>query len=440
MNKIKQVWLSLLLTLTVTSGMAQHLIIQTKYTADPAPMVYKDTVFLYTSHDEDDADGFKMLDWLLYTSTDMINWTDHGIVASLKDFGWNTQDNGAWAVQCIERNGKFYLYCPLQAQAIGVLVADSPYGPFKDPLGKPLIQNSIEDIDPTAFIDDDGQAYLYWGNPHVYYVKLNEDMISYSGGIVKQEVTPKHYQEGPWTYKRNGHYYMAFASTCCPEGIGYAMSDKPIGPWTTKGYIMRPTDKTRGNHPGIIDYKGASYLFGHSYDLLHYDTYDHHERRSVSVAKMHYNPDGTIQEVHYWPENVLEQLETLNPYRRVEAETMAWGFRLKTKKMANGGICVTHIGNNDSLCVRGVDFGKKGAKKFSISAASADKGGTIELHLDHIDGPLIGVVAVQPTGGMDNYKWMSCAVKGAKGVHDLYFRFKGTKQKELFNLDYWEFK
>ena len=97
-------------------------IIQTKYTADPAPMVYNDTVFLYTSHDEDDAMSFKMKDWLLYTSTDMVNWTDHGAVASLKNFRWAPRDNGAWAPHCVERNGKFYLYCPMPAGVgIGVL-------------------------------------------------------------------------------------------------------------------------------------------------------------------------------------------------------------------------------------------------------------------------------------------------------------------------------
>lgn len=113
---------------------AQRPVIQTKYTADPAPMVYNDTVFLYTTHDEDDAEGFKMQDWLLYTSTDMVNWTDHGAVASLKSFDWVKRDNGAWAEQVIERNGKFYMYCPIHGNGIGVLVSDSPYGPFKDPL------------------------------------------------------------------------------------------------------------------------------------------------------------------------------------------------------------------------------------------------------------------------------------------------------------------
>ena len=135
-----------------------------------------------------------------------------GVVASLKSFDWVKRDNGAWAEQVVERNGKFYMYCPIHGNGIGVLVSDSPYGPFKDPLGKPLVwqKEHWDDIDPTVFIDEDGQAYMYWGNPNCYYVKLNEDMISYSGDIVKLKETPEHYQEGPWFYKRNGHYYFGF--------------------------------------------------------------------------------------------------------------------------------------------------------------------------------------------------------------------------------------
>ncbi len=423
-------------------GSAQNPLIQTKYTADPAPMVYNDTVFLYTTHDEDDAQGFKMFDWLLYSSTDMVNWTDHGIIASLKDFKWATRDNGAWAQQCIERNGKFYMYCPLHGQGIGVLVADTPYGPFKDPINKPLVwqKEHWDDIDPSVFIDDDGQAYMYWGNPNVYYVKLNEDMVSYSGNIVKLANKPEHYQEGPWVYKRNGHYYMAFASTCCPEGIGYAMSDSPTGPWTTKGHIMKPTHRSRGNHPGIIDYKGSSYVFGLSYELMHLEMYKHHERRSAMAAKMHYNTDGTIQEVPYWTETNLEQIETFNPFRRVEAETMAWGYGLKTEKMPDRRICLTSIDNNESLCLRGVDF-KKGAREFSVLAACNVDGGYIELRLGSTTGKLIGTLPVTRSGAMDRYKLMSCPIKGAEGIHDLYFCFKSNSQKDnLFFLDYWEFK
>ena len=419
---------------------AQRPIIQTKYTADPAPMVYNDTVFLYTTHDEDDAEGFKMQDWLLYTSTDMVNWTDHGVVASLKSFDWVKRDNGAWAEQVVERNGKFYMYCPIHGNGIGVLVSDSPYGPFKDPLGKPLVwqKEHWDDIDPTVFIDEDGQAYMYWGNPNCYYVKLNEDMISYSGDIVRLKETPEHYQEGPWFYKRNGHYYLAFASTCCPEGIGYAMSDSPTGPWKTKGYIMRPTERTRGNHPGIMDYKGKSYVFGLNYDLLKLETNTHYERRSVSVAEMHYNEDGTIQEVPYWADTKLEQIGTFNPFRKVEAETMAWGYGLKTAPNADKSLSVVDVNNGEYICVRGVNFGKNKARRFEVSALPLE-GGNLKIRLDVPDGKIVGNVNIPQGNETSKYELYSCEVNAVSGVHDLYLSFEGENNKDLFELDYWKF-
>lgn len=419
---------------------AQRPVIQTKYTADPAPMVYNDTVFLYTTHDEDDAEGFKMQDWLLYTSTDMVNWTDHGAVASLKSFDWVKRDNGAWAEQVIERNGKFYMYCPIHGNGIGVLVSDSPYGPFKDPLGQPLVWQKEHwyDIDPTVFIDEDGQAYMYWGNPHCYYVKLNEDMISYSGDIVKLKETPEHYQEGPWFYKRNGRYYLAFASTCCPEGIGYAMSNSPTGPWETKGYIMRPTERSRGNHPGIMDYKGKSYVFGLNYDLLKLETNTHYERRSVSVAEMHYNEDGTIQEVPYWADTKLEQIGTFNPFRKVEAETMAWGYGLKTVPNSKNSLSVVDVNNGEYICVRGVDFGKNKARRFEISALPLE-GGNLKIRLDAPDGKIVGNVNIPQGNGISKYELYSCEINVVSGVHDLYLSFEGENNKDLFELDYWKF-
>ena len=419
---------------------AQRPIIQTKYTADPAPMVYNDTVFLYTTHDEDDAEGFKMQDWLLYTSTDMVNWTDHGVVASLKSFDWVKRDNGAWAEQVVERNGKFYMYCPIHGNGIGVLVSDSPYGPFKDPLGKPLVwqKEHWDDIDPTVFIDEDGQAYMYWGNPNCYYVKLNEDMISYSGDIVKLKETPEHYQEGPWFYKRNGHYYLAFASTCCPEGIGYAMSDSPTGPWKTKGYIMRPTERTRGNHPGIMDYKGKSYVFGLNYDLLKLETNTHYERRSVSVAEMHYNEDGAIQEVPYWADTKLEQIGTFNPFRKVEAETMAWGYGLKTAPNADKSLSVVDVNNGEYICVRGVNFGKNKARCFEVSALPLE-GGNLKIRLDAPDGKIVGNVNIPQGNETSKYELYSCEVNAVSGIHDLYLSFEGENNKDLFELDYWKF-
>lgn len=421
-------------------------IIQTKYTADPAPIVYNDTIYLYTSHDEDDAENFKMQNWLLYTSTDMVNWQDRGPVASLRDFNkWYKGDNGAWAISVVNRNGKWYMYCPIHGHGIGVLVSDSPFGPFKDPIGKPLVwqREHWDDIDPTVFIDDDGQAYMYWGNPNLYCVKLNEDMISYSGDIVK---LPKiqDYQEGPWFYKRNGHYYLAFASTCCPEGIGYAMSDSPTGPWEYKGHIMDHTPRTRGNHPGIIDYKGKSYCFGQNYDIFRFQTSRHAERRSVSAAEMEYNADGTIKELPYFQDCKLEQIENFNPYRKVEAETMAWGYGLKTTQKNpwardHWNQLVTDIDEGEYLMVKGVDF-KKGASSFKVSASCHLYGGFMEIRLDSKEGTCIGTVKIDHTKG--ELREFETKLKSVQGVHDLYFVFKGSPMQKgnLFMLDWWEIK
>ena len=438
---------------------------QTKYTADPSPLVVGDTLFLYTSHDASPEDipdenekssaGFFMYDWLLWSTTDMVNWTEHGAVASLKDFPWRSRENGAWAIQTVERNGKYYLYAPLHGHGIGVLESDSPYGPFKDPLGKPLVwdQSNWFDIDPSVYTDDDGQAYMYWGNPHTFWAKLGNDMTSLTSSVTKLPHIPN-YQEGPWFYKRNGHYYLGFASTCCPEALGYAMSDSPTGPWEWKGYIMKPTPRDRGNHPGICDYKGHSYVFGQNYDLMHLETFEHHERRSVSATEITYNADGTIQEVPYWlDQKPMKQLHWLNPYQRVEAETMAWGYGLKTAKMGipNTGVVkdmpestgkrnmyVFDINDGEYIRLRGVDFGK-GAKQFAItSSAAANAGCTITLRLDSNNGPVVGTLAVKSTGSIEKYRTFTTKVKEATGVHDLYICF--SRAQGDIHLDWWRFK
>jgi hypothetical protein len=438
---------------------ADNPIIQTKFNADPAPMVYKDTVYLYTSHDEDDATVFHMLNWMLYTTTDMVNWTDHGIIAGVKEpyrtFTW-ADGHSAWAPQCIARNKKFYLYCPTiykGKMAIGVAVSDSPYGPFTDVLGKPLVYRSNPgDYDPTVFIDDDGQAYMYWGgNGPCFYALLNEDMISISGDIHVASIdftgTPPEasYTEGPWLWKKNNQYYLAWASRCCPEGIGYAMSESPTGPWKCMGTIMDPDFHSDGNHPGLIEYKGKSYVFGLDYELFFsiQGNREKLERRSICVAEMTYNMDGTINKVPWWGEGApvisVPQVEHLNPYLRIEAECIAWSSGLKTERDNKTGMYVTDIDNGDYIKIKGVDFGSNGAGVFYASVASASDGGIIELHIDSVKGMEIGTLRVSNTGGWNNWALKTTAISNANGIHDLFLVFKGEKRKKLFNFDYWKF-
>jgi len=444
---VRLLWTSLGLCWTGVS-FADNPVVQTKYTADPAPMVYKETVYLYTSHDEDTSTAlgnFNMYNWMLYTSTDMANWTDHGIIAGTKapnkTFSW-AQDNGAWAPQVIERNGKFYLYAPIVstsgARSIAVAVADSPFGPFKDALNKGLVSTGTsDDIDPTVFIDNDGQAYLYWGNPNCYYVKLNADMISYSGTPTKIAKLQT-YQEGPWFYRRDDNYYLAFASTCCPEGIGYAMSTSPTGPWTYKSSIMDPNSQANGNHPGIIEFKGSSYVFGFNWRLQEKRTGARNkEMRSVSVDKFTYNADGTIPKLPFWSETGPQQVGTLNPYVQTEAETIAWAWDVRTETCSEGGIDVTSIENGDYIKVKGVDFGA-GATSLEVRVATTSSNSKIEVRLDSQTGKLVGTCAIATTGGTQTWATQTCAISGASDVHDLFFVFTGGSGS-LLNFNWWKF-
>src|SRR5262245_29704280 len=334
----------LVLGICASSARADNPIVQTNYTADPAPVVYDGRLYLYTSHDEDVTvnNFFTMNDWRLYSTVDMVNWTDHGSPAGYKNYSWGTGD--AWAVQCVPRSGKFYLYTPINnstGSKIGVLVGNNPWGPFSDPLGKALISTGSGNIDPTVFIDDDGQAYLYWGNPNLYYVKLNADMISFPGSPTQTNLTTAGfgvrsnsdrataYEEGPWFYKRGSLYYIVYPADGTPEKISYTTSSGPLGPWMYRGDIMAKESgggSSFRNTPGVIDYKGHSYFFYHNGALPGGGGY----KRSVCVEEFTYNVDGTIPTIRMTTAGPAS-LVPLNPYQQVEAETIAFSSGLKTE-------------------------------------------------------------------------------------------------------------
>lgn len=437
--------------IALTTLQAQNPIIQTIYTADPAPMVHNDTVWLYTGHDEDQSTWFTMKDWRCYSSTDMVNWTDHGSPLSLKTFRWAKKD--AWAGQCIYRNGKFYWYVPVNQEngkgmAIGVAVSSRPDGPFVDALGKPLVHSGGGDIDPTVFIDDDGQAYLYWGNPYLKYVRLNEDMISYSGGIVNVPLTkegfsvrykdadkrPSSYEEGPWLYKRKGLYYLLYAAGGVPEHLAYSTSASPTGPWKYRDTIMAVIKKGGAftNHPGLIDFKGKTYLFYHNGALPGGGGFT----RSVCVDAFQYNPDGTIPRIEPTSTGV-PAVTPLNPSRWVEAETIAWEVGVETASDNNTGVYVTDIDNGDYIKVRSVNFSSK-PKRFEAQVASASEGASIEIRLDSLSGEVLGTCIIPNTGGVQSWSIQACSVKKVRGVHDVYFIFKGGSGN-LFHFNRWKF-
>lgn len=429
---------------------AQNPIIQTSYTADPAPMVWGDRLYLYTSHDEDGSTWFTMNDWKLYSTEDMVNWTEHPMPLSYKTFDWAGGD--AWAAQCVERDDKFYMYVPVTDRkgdtAIGVAVADSPYGPFYDPIGKPLVQAEWGNIDPTVMVDDDGQAYLYWGNPNCFYVKLNEDMISYSGDIVrvpmteeafgKREGDPQRatlYEEGPWLYKRGELYYLFFAAGPIPEHLGYATSDSPEGPWKNGGTLMPTAGRSFTNHPGVADFKGNTYLFYHNGALPGGDGFN----RSVCVVPLKFNADGSIPVVEMDDRGIQKGLATLCPYRKTEAETIAWSEGMKSYSTPQVGVFVTAVRDGAYICVRDVDF-SKGASKFIARLGTTHNAEIrMEVRLDGKDGQLLANIKVPRTGGSDRWRLVEAEVSDVQGVHDVYFTFNGKAPKDLAYFDWWMF-
>ncbi|MFG1949381.1 family 43 glycosylhydrolase [Nonomuraea sp. NPDC048826] len=425
---------------------ADNPIVQTIYTADPAPLVHNGRVYLYTGHDEDGSTYFTMRDWRVYSSSDLANWTDHGSPMSLATFAW--ADANAWAGHVAHRNGRFYWYVPVRdratgSMAIGVGVADSPTGPFRDAIGRPLVNNN--EIDPNVFIDDNGQAYLYWGNPRLWYVRLNPDMISYSGSPTQIPLTtagfgtrtgnpnrPTLYEEGPWVFKRNGLYYNVFAAECCSEFIGYSTAPSATGPWTYRGTIMPRQGGSFTNHAGIIDFNGGSYFFYHNGALPGGGGYT----RSVAVEKFTYNADGTFPTINMTTAGP-PQIGTLDPFVRQEAETTAWASGVETEPAAEGGMNVGFVENGDYLKVKGVAFGD-GASSFTARVASATSGGRIELRLGSATGTLVGTCTVSGTGGWQTWSSVTCPVSGATGTRDLYLRFAGGSGY-LLNLDWWRF-
>jgi len=436
---------------TVEPVMAQNPIVQTRYTADPAPMVWNDRLYLYTTHDADGSTWFTMDDWRVYSTNDMVNWTDHGMVLSYTDFEWAKGD--AWAAQCIESDGKFYLYVPMISRennrgAIGVAVADTPLGPFYDPLGKPLAQTDWGDIDPTVFIDDDGQAYLYWGNPNLNYVKLNEDMISYEGDIKrvplteesfgKREGDPQRgtlYEEGPWLYKRNKLYYLFWPGGPLPEHIGYSTSHSPEGLWKYGGVVMPAQGKAFTNHPGVIDFRGRTYFFYHNGALPGGGGFT----RSVAVEELRFNPDGTIPQLNM-TEGIKEGLTTLNPFVLNQAETIAFSEGFKSTQNDQVGVFVTANSDGAYIRVRDVDFREKGATKFTARVATTHNDPiTLEVRLGNREGEMIASMRVPRTGGSDRWAVASADLTGVTGLHDLYFIVRGKPGKHLMYFDYWRF-
>ena len=307
MERLQQKWGYVLTHKFESNG---NPIIRHKHTADPAVVVKGDTLWLFAGHDmEGNQRGYVMRDLLLYSTTDMKHWTEHPSPLHIDEFKW-AESKQAYAGHVVERNGKYYWYVSTNWCGIGVAVADRITGPYKDALGKPLLTNkdcfasthSWACIDPAIFIDDDGQAYIFWGNGQCYYAKLKDNMTEIDGEVHHIEIDTAHpFTEAPWVHKYNGKYYLTYASEW-PEKIAYAMADQIGGPYKPVGIISEIAGNSNTTHPAIVKFKGQWIFFSHNGGLPDGTSYS----RSVIAEPMYYNADGTIRNIPPTAEGVKE--------------------------------------------------------------------------------------------------------------------------------------
>lgn len=313
-----------------------------KYLGDPAALVSGNTVYVYAGHDEcpDNQNRYVMNEWCILSSNDLKTWKEHSYKLRAKDFPWASGE--AWASQVIERNGKFYWYITaehksIHGKAIGVAVSDSPTGPFI-PTEKALVTNDMttqhtriswDDIDPTVFVDDDGQAYIIWGNTQLYYAKLADNMVELASPVMtisipgidmpslpasqqpalmaanKQPETQRHkdydfYTEAPWIHKHKGWYYLSF-SVGFPEKSAYAMSKSINGPWEYKGILNEIAGHSNTNHHSIFNFKGDWYFLYHNGGL---NIAGASYRRSLCLDRLYYKKNGELQRVQMTSEGL----------------------------------------------------------------------------------------------------------------------------------------
>lgn len=439
----------MLTVLSATNLLGDYPIASHRYLADPASLVTRDRVYVYCSNDDESPVGgsYNIPNVVCVSSSDMKNWTDHGSVfrASEKT-AWAKK---TWAPAAIERDAKFFLYFGNGGANIGVATAPTPLGPFTDPLGKALITHNTPGVrpatnmwlfDPGAFIDDDGQAYLYFGGNgdwNVRVAKLNRDMISLGGDVIKMSAT--NFFEAAWVFKRNGIYYFAYSTT--PKAqmrIDYLTGDSPTN-FTYRGIVASqpPLNFNDNNHAAQFEFKGRWFHVHHNRIVAQQAGIPTGFRRNLAIEEFGFNDDGSIHEVAYTT-NGVAQIGHLNPFTRVEGETFHSQDGVETEPCSEGGMNLSELHNGDWVGIVGVDFGGKGdaPKRFHARVASAERGGSIELRLGGPGGKLVGNCKVENTGGWQAWKDVSCEVTGAVGVADLFLRFTGG-DKALFNLDHW---
>jgi len=442
-----KIYKSLLLSLVIlgiTNLSAQNPIVRNQFSADPTARVFNGKVYVFPSHDIPvpldknlRKDWFCMADYHVFSSENLTDWTDHGMIVNQNKVPWvDSTSYSMWAPDCIEHNGKYYFYFPankIVADAngrkvfcIGVAIADKPEGPYV-PLPEPI--KGVNGIDPNVFIDKNGQAYLYWAMGNIVMAKLKDNMTELaSEPKIIDNLPQKGLKEGPFLFERNGIYYLTLPHVENKiERLEYATGDNPMGPFKMAGVVMDESPMNCWtNHQSIVQYKGQWYLF------YHQDAYSpkFDKNRSICIDSLFFNADGTIRKVIPSLRGVgvtkaTQEIEIDRYSRKSEnGSSVAFLDSLNTFK----GWITKLDSKNAWVQYNTVDFGNEKLKKVQVKAV-AKNGSILQIRLDKADGPLIAEVKV-PKGT----SWNTVEAKLSKfqsGIHNLIVVLKDENKAEV---------
>lgn len=398
--------LAIIIFLFINRSIAQNPFITDQFSADPSARVFGDKVYVYPSHDILAREGkgrvgwFCMEDYHVFSSSNLIDWTDHGVIVSQDKVPWgNPVGYSMWAPDCIYRNGKYYFYFPDAVKdstygrgfAIGIGVSDQPYGPFT--LQSTPIKN-VRGIDPNVFIDKDGQAYLYWAQGGLFGAKLKENMLELdSEPKTLGDLPAKGLKEGPYMFERNGIYYLTYPHVeNKTERLEYAIGDNPLGPFKVTGIIMdeSPTGCWT-NHHSIIQFNKQWYLFYHHNDFS--PQFD--KSRSIRIDSLFFNTDGTIQKVIPTFRGVGATIATrkiqIDRYSNISDKGASIAFIDTANKFQ--GWKTIFDNSNAWIQYNSVDFENKKLKSINIRALSKT-GSLLQIRSNNTNGPIIAEVKI----------------------------------------------
>lgn len=451
------------LTKSYKNATENNPIVTQRYSADPSVMVYGDTVYVYSTNDEfeytngsiseNTYGNIKTLN--CFSSKDLVNWTDHGVIQVAGSSGAATWATCSWApcatYKTINGVDKFFLYFSNGAGGIGVLQADNPTGPWTDPIGKPLITKSTANcsevtwlFDPAVMVEDDGTGYLYFGggipgssysNPKTArVVKLGNDMVSLAGTPVT--IDAPYLFEDSGINKIGSKYYYSYCSNWNTSGSGYnsaaiqyMVSNSPTGPFTYVGEIFKNPGVYFGvwgnNHHSIFEFQGNYYMAYHARALETAQLGKNYGYRSTQIDKLTFS-NGVFSNLTPTMTGT-SSLSYIDPYETVQAETIA--IQAGISVTGTGNTTVTGIESGDWIGLKGVNF-KNGLSQIEFSVSSYSSG-SIHVYVDSPEGTLLGTVTVSNTGGV--FKKISGSLTNITGVKNLYFVFSGN-----MSIDSWK--